>query len=148
MKGTKIMMAVLALWLVMSSVQGNPLFFPLSEHTMAKDVAMNSMPIWRTFTFSSQDEQAVSWLNIWRDNKIHNVEWRWYYPGGRVYARSYGVVPASDGFLGLWGAPIWSTLKIKGCDVQDIPGLWKVVVLVDYKKVAEEYFTIDGGRAC
>jgi hypothetical protein len=145
MKGTSLVLIMLVL--LSSAVVGgasHPLFFPLSEHTMAKSVGGCSEPICRTFIFSSEDEKAVSWLNVWRDTKMHSVEWRWYYPGGGVFARSFGVLPPIDGFMGFWGAPLWSELKIKGHDAARFPGMWKVDVIVDYRKVLTEYFTIDG----
>jgi hypothetical protein len=126
----------------------HPLFFPLSEHTMAKEISANGMPLHRTYTFSVDDEQAASWLLIFRDAQAHTVEWRWYYPEGRTYARSFSVVPPIDGFAGLWAAPVWSCLKIKGTDVARLPGIWKVDVIVDYRKEASEYFTVNGPKAC
>jgi hypothetical protein len=120
------------------------IFFPLSQHTMAKYVGPDIMPIDRTYAFSVNDEQAVSWLLIWRDKRMHSVEWRWYSPlKGRTYARTFGVIPPDDGPMGIWSAPIWSSLKICGNDPEYMPGIWKVDVIVDYTKVLTEYFTID-----
>ena len=125
------------------------IFFPLSQHTMAKYVGSDFMPIDRTYAFSVCDEQAVSWLFLWRDKQMHWVEWRWYSPlKGRVYARTFGVIPPDYGPMGIWSAPIWSCLKICGNDPEYMPGLWKVDVIVDYKKVLTEYFTINGPKAC
>jgi hypothetical protein len=126
----------------------HPMFFPLSEHTMAKAVSPGGMPLYRTGVFSVNDEQAVSWLLIFRDSRPHSVEWRWYYPEGRTYTRTFSVVPPIDGFAGLWAAPVWSCLKISGYDVARMPGIWKVDVIVDYKKELTEYFTIIGPQAC
>jgi hypothetical protein len=39
-------------------------------------------------------------------------------------------------------------LKIKGTDVARLPGTWKVDVIVDYRKVLTEYFTITSPEAC
>ncbi len=127
--------------------QANPLFFPLSEHTMAKGVYPNAVPCERTYTFSTDDEQAVSWLLIFRDSRVHTVEWRWYYPEGRTYDRTFSVIPPIDGFTGMWAAPVWSCLKIEGTDVARMPGNWKVDIIVDFRKVQTEYFTISG-QAC
>jgi hypothetical protein len=148
MKGFKLVLAVLALLLAGGAVQADPMFFLVSEHTMASDIGKFSEPIGRTSTFSTDDDQAVSWLLVWRDLEVHNVEWRWYYPEGRVYSRSFGVIPPVDGPAGLWAAPLWSCLKIKGYDPSRMPGMWKVDVIVDYKKVLTEYFTIDGSLDC
>lgn len=79
---------------------------------------------------------------------MHSVEWRWYYPEGRTYARSFGVIPPIDGPSGYWCAPIWSCLKIDGYDPARMPGTWKVDVIVDFRKVLTEYFTIDGETSC
>jgi hypothetical protein len=139
---------VLALLLMGNLGQANPLFIPLSEHTMAKAVSPGGVPLYRTSVFSVNDQQAVSWLLIFRDAKAHAVEWRWYYPEGRTYTRSFSTMPPIDGFTGLWAAPLWSCLKIKGTDVARMPGTWKVDVFVDYRKVLTEYFTINGPKAC
>ncbi|MDD4093306.1 MAG: hypothetical protein PHF94_01680, partial [Methanothrix sp.] len=98
-------------------VASHPTFVPLSEHTIAKEISSNGMPLYRTYTFTSDDEQAASWVLIWRDSKVHSVEWRWYWPEGRTYARSFSTIPPIDGFTGMWAAPVWSCLKIKGTDV-------------------------------
>ena len=45
-------------------------------------------------------------------------------------------------------APVWSKLKIKGTDVARLPGTWKVDVIVDYRKVLTEYFTINSAETC
>jgi hypothetical protein len=115
---------------------------------MASDIGTYSEPLGRTNDFSTADDQAVSWLLAWRDNQVHSVEWRWYYPEGRTYARSFGAIPPIDWPAGLWAAPIYSCLKIKGYDAARLQGMWKVDVFVDYKKVLTEYFTIDGPAAC
>jgi hypothetical protein len=148
MRATKLVLAILAFLLAGGAVQADPMFFLVSEHTMASDIGKYSEPIGRTSTFSTDDDQAVSWLVVWRDCELHNVEWRWYYPEGRVYTRSFGVIPPVDGPAGLWAAPLWSCLKINGYDPARMPGMWKVDVIVDYKKVLTEYFTIDGHLNC
>ena len=58
------------------------------------------------------------------------------------------MIPPVDGPAGLWAAPLWSSLKIKGNDPARMPGMWKVDIIVDYKKVLTEYFTIDGSLDC
>jgi hypothetical protein len=99
MKGFKLVLAVLAFLLAGGAVQADPMFFLVSEHTMASDIGKYSEPIGRTSTFSTDDDQAVSWVLVWRDLEVHNVEWRWYYPEGRVYSRSFGVIPPVDGLV-------------------------------------------------
>jgi len=138
---------VLVLLLMGGLGASNPLFFPLSEHTIAKEISPSGMPLYRTNTFSSDDEQVASWLLIWRDADPHTVEWRWYWPEGRTYARSFSNVPPIDGFTGMWAAPVWSNLKIKGTDVARMPGTWKVDVIVDFRKILTEYFTINSPEA-
>jgi len=146
-----IVLALVALALLLmggGALASHPMFFPLSEHTIAKDVTDSGMPLYRTTTFTTDDEQAVSWLLIWRDSKSHTVEWRWYWPEGRTYARSFSTIPPIDGFTGMWAAPVWSCLKIKGTDVAYLPGNWRVDVIVDYRKVLTQYFTINTPYAC
>jgi hypothetical protein len=147
---TRILVLVVLALLFIGGVglASHPLFFPLSEHTIAKVISDNGMPLYRTTTFTEDDEQVASWLLIWRDAKVHTVEWRWYYPEGRTYARTFSNIPPIDGFTGMWAAPVWSCLKIKGTDVARLPGTWKVDVIVDYRKVLTEYFTLNGRQAC
>lgn len=148
MRAIKVVLALLAFLLAIGAVHADPWFFPLSEHTMALDIGKFSEPIGRTSIFSTDDDQAVSWLLTWRDTQSHSVEWRWYYPEGRVYSRTFGTIPPIDGPAGLWAAPIWSCLKINGYDPARMPGTWKVDVIVDFRKVLTEYFTIDGPLNC
>jgi hypothetical protein len=148
MSGTKIVLAVLAIMLSIGAVSAGPYYYLVAEHTMASDVGKYSEPLCKTNEFSTSDDQAVSWLLAWRDNEVHSVEWRWYYPEGRTYSRSFGVIPAINLPSGKWAAPVWSCLKIQGYDVARLPGMWKVDVFVDYKKVFTEYFTINGPDTC
>ncbi|MDD4447165.1 MAG: hypothetical protein PHN61_05755 [Methanothrix sp.] len=149
MKERVLALVVLAVLIMGGACQAShPMFFPLSEHTIAKEISENGMPLYRTYTFTTDDEQAASWLLIWRDAKVHSVEWRWYWPEGKTYARSFSTIPPIDGFTGMWAAPVWSCLKIKGTDVARLPGTWKVDVIVDYRKVLTEYFTITSPEAC
>jgi hypothetical protein len=148
MRGTNIVLAILAIMLSIGAVDAGPYYYLVAEHTMASDIGKYSEPLGRTSEFSTADDQAVSWLLAWRDNEVHSVEWRWYYPEGRTYARSFGVIPALDWPAGKWAAPIWSCLKIRGYDAARLPGMWKVDVFVDYKKVLTDYFTIDGPATC
>ncbi len=139
---------VLALLFTVALGSANPLFFPLSEHTMAKAVCANAVPCDRTYYFTTNDVQAVSWLLIFRDARAHTVEWRWYYPEGRTYDRSFSVIPPIDGFSGIWAAPIWSCLKIRGTEVEHMTGNWRVDIIVDFRKIQTEYFSINGPNAC
>ena len=136
--------------LLMSGLGGasHPTFFPLSEHTIAREISPNGMPLYRTYTFTPDDKQVASWLLIWRAARVHSVEWRWYWPEGRTYARSFSTIPPIDGFTGMWAAPVWSCLPIRGTDVARLPGTWRVDVIVDYRKVLTEYFTINSPLAC
>lgn len=147
----KRVLALLVLTVVLVSGLGSashPTFFPLSEHTIAREISPNGMPLYRTYTFSTDDEQVASWLLIWRDARVHSVEWRWYWPEGRTYSRSFSTIPPIDGFTGMWAAPVWSCLDIRGTDVSRLPGTWRVDVIVDYRKVLTEYFTINSPQAC
>jgi len=149
MRKRTLALVILATMLACGFGQGShPMFVPLSEHTIAKEISENGVPLYRTTTFSVHDDQVVSWLLMWRDAKSHTVEWRWYYPEGRTYARSFSSIPPIDGFTGMWAAPLWSCLEIQGTDVARMPGTWKVDVIVDFRKVLTEYFTINGPRAC
>ena len=147
----KRVLALLVLSVLLMSGLGSashPMFSPLSEHPIAKEISPNGMPLYRTYTFTTDDEQVASWLLIWRDAQVHSVEWRWYWPEGRTYARSFSTIPPIDGFTGMWAAPVWSCLKIKGTDVSRLPGNWRVDVIVDFKKELTEYFTINTPYAC
>jgi hypothetical protein len=148
MRTTKLVWAILAVMLAGGAANADPIYYLLSEHTMASEIGRHFEPIGRTNIFSPADAQAVSWVLAWRDSKPHSVEWRWYYPEGRTYARTFGVIPPIDGSAGLWAAPVWSCLKIKGYDPARMPGMWKVDVIIDYAKVLTEYFTIDGPITC
>lgn len=118
-------------------------FVPLSDHTMARDISPSLDPIGRTYNFSPQDELAVSWIRFARDTRSHQMEWRWYAPNGRFYARTFDVVPPKDFTSGDWDGNVWSAIQIRGCDPSRMPGQWRVDVLRDWLKVQTEYFTID-----
>jgi len=64
----------------------------------------------------------------------------------RVYHRTFGVIPSIDGPSGSWDSCIWSGLAINGYEVSMMPGTWKVDVIVDYRTVLTDYFTIGGSQ--
>lgn len=119
-------------------------FVPLSDNTMALGVDSDNMPVNRTYTFSTEDEQVVSWLRFARDLQPHQVEWRWISPNGRVYARSFSVVPPKYTTSGQWDGRVWSSLKVKGFEPECMPGMWRVDVIRDNLKLNSEWFTIGG----
>jgi hypothetical protein len=148
MKSIKIVAALFAM--LFTAVVGGAVwypFIPLSDHAMTLGVDPNWEPVWRTYNFYTNDEYAISWLRFVRDLESHHVEWRWISPDGRVYARSFGTVPPKARTSGHWDGKVWSALKIKGCDPENMPGLWRVEILRDYRKVQTECFTIGGQRA-
>ena len=120
-------------------------FVPLSDHTMAKDVNITRWdPVYRTYSFSPTDDQAVSWIRFARDLQPHQMEWRWYAPNGQLYARSYAVVPPKDFTSGDWAGKAWSAIQIRGCGPEMMQGTWKVDIHRDWKKVKTEWFNIGG----
>lgn len=147
MKLTRIAIAILIFLMAGMAAQADPLYFALSEHSMAKQIGPNGEPIVKSYTFSQTDPAAICWLKIWRDHSAHTVEWRWYSPNMRVYHRTFGVLPSIDGPAGNWGSCIWSGLAIDGYEVAMMPGTWKVDVIVDFRKVLTDYFTIGGNQA-
>ena len=140
--------AMLAFFAVLSTASlGGAIWFPfipLSDHTMAKTVNANWDPVYRTYSFSPADDQAVSWIRFARDLKPHQMEWRWYGPNGQFYARSFAVVPSKDFASGDWEGKVWSAIQIKGCDPAMMQGNWRVDIFRDWMKIKSEYFNIGG----
>lgn len=137
---------VLAFFAVISTASlGGAIWFPfvpLSDLTMAKSVNANWDPVYRTHSFSPQDDQAVSWIRFARDLKPHELEWRWYAPNGQLYARSFAVVPPKDFSSGDWEGKSWSAIQIRGCDPAMMQGTWRVDIFRDWMKVRTVSFNI------
>lgn len=141
----KIGIVVILFALLFTGIAGGAAWMPTipaSDHSMAKAVDSYSMPMIRTYTFSTEDDQAVSWLRFVRDLKLHTMEWRWYKPNGEIYARTFSVAPPSDFVTGAWDARVWSSIQIKGCEPENIEGLWRVDIIKDWYKIHSESFTI------
>ncbi|AET64864.1 hypothetical protein [Methanothrix harundinacea] len=144
----KKMKAILAFLAVMATASlGGAIWFPfipLSDHSMAKSVDAHWNPIYRTYSFSTEDDQAVSWIRFARDLKPHEMEWRWYAPNGQLYARTFAVVPPKNFASGDWEGKTWSAIQIRGCEASRLQGTWRVDIFRDWMKIKTVSFNIGG----
>lgn len=115
-------------------------------HTMAHDVLASSpyIPLGKSQTFSTEAEQAISWIRLLDLEESHVISWQWYTPDGDHYARSSTIAtdPASEGY-DYWNWYVfWASIWIYGYEAATMPGQWHVDVLFDGVPLLSETFVI------
>ncbi len=114
------------------------------DHTMSKDIQKETnVPIERTYTFSTNDYKAVSWVQFGPLYKSHTVLWKWYRPDGKLYHNYEITTP--DPQKGNWWDQynVWSSISIKGNEPASMAGQWKVELYFDGNYLLTETFSIN-----
>ena len=103
----------------------------------------DSFPTHRTTSFSTNDDVAISWIEIGDYLRYaHHVSWNGYSPDGKLFKKNTHTTSVPDvGYYYEWhrtGSP----LPISGYNPASMPGLWKVEVYIygDYWLI--EWFSI------
>jgi hypothetical protein len=113
------------------------------DHTMAIDVDEESyQPIGVTYSFSVDDEVAISWINFGPVDRSHEVLWEWYSPDNELYSTWSEMLedPGKDYYWEEY--PIWDWMDIAGYEASQMPGEWRVDIYLDEILITTENFTI------
>lgn len=103
------------------------------DHAIASNVDLSTGNPTKVDNFSSTDHAAYSWIKY---SNLENSTIRrdWYTPEGNLYLSTSNNISGS-------GA-VWYPLYIDGYKPANMPGIWRVDVYVNDKKVFSDYFTI------
>lgn len=113
------------------------------DHAMAIDIDEESyQPIGVTYSFSVDDEVAISWINFGPVDRSYEVLWEWYSPDNEFYFTWCEVLedPGEDYYWEEY--PIWSWIDIAGYEASQMPGEWRIDIYLDAILIATESFTI------
>ena len=113
------------------------------DHTMAIDVDEESyQPIGVTYSFSVDNEAAISWINFGPVERSYEVLWEWYSPDNELYSTWSEMLedPGEDYYWEEY--PIWDWMDIAGYEASQMPGEWRVEIYLDEILVLTENFTI------
>ena len=106
------------------------------SHSMVSEFKRNSLGEYSVDvrkSFSSQDEMAVSFVELTGPYGVREAKWEFYDPGGRVYKESYkGINERYE----------WEWILIEGWPPSDNWGEWTVKFYIDERLQFEESFRI------
>jgi hypothetical protein len=113
------------------------------DHAMTHFVS-NGRPADRTASFSTNDDVAISWIEIGDDLRYsHRVSWNWYSPDGKFFNTDTETTGKPEtGYYYEW-LSTGALLIIRGYDPANMPGLWKVEVHVDGDYWLTDWFSIN-----
>lgn len=123
--------------------------FRVVKTTMAKgidDSGDQDILIAPTSIFSKQDPAVIAHVKFANVSGRHNVQWRWYEPGGKLYFKTqqYKIGPAK-GYI-VDEASTWHKISIKDEMAAQSSGRWKVEIHFDDVLVASKRFEIATSR--
>ena len=103
------------------------------DHAIAINVDLSTGNPTKVDNFSSTDHAAHSWIK-YINLENSTIRRDWYTPEGNLYLSTSNNISGS-------GA-VWYPLYIDGYKPANMPGIWRVDVYVNDKKVFSDYFTI------
>ena len=94
-----------------------------------------------TESFSTKDKAAHAWVELDPIAGEHTIQWRWFGPNGLLYMETEPEPIGKTGkrLIGLKG---FHTLGINEKRAAELPGRWKVQVLLDGQPANEKVFRI------
>jgi hypothetical protein len=114
----------------------------LIDHSMASEVN-ESMEIvgQRTDLFFASNDKVYSWLSLGRVSGDHNVEWKWFSPGGDLVNTSSKLISSSMNLTNE-SINIHSLFSPASYITGNTSGNWAVDILLDGRKILTEHFTL------
>ena len=116
------------------------------DHCMAKDAQSRPPfdPIEKTNLFLTTDIRAISWLRLGFVFGVHQIEWQWYSPDGKIqFKDSAQIEDPNHGQGEYWeNYTASSQLPIKGNPYENLTGNWRVEVYQDGEKIFTEDFQL------
>jgi len=120
--------------------------FRVVETTLAKGVDdrdTRAIPLNPTTTFTTEDQEVVSFIAYENLSGKHQLRWEWYDPEGKLYSRTrhYPIRSSMNKYIKRGSA--WHKMSIKGTKAQYLSGEWNVKIYLDGAMAANKYFRIN-----
>jgi hypothetical protein len=109
----------------------------LLDHTMCRSVP----PFQRVSEFRTTDAAAYSWIVLGDVTGIHQLEWEWYAPNGRLY-RADGPTRIDATGVTYPFLPVARPLSLQEAGVRAQAGQWRVDIVLDNSLLISEEFSI------
>lgn len=120
--------------------------FRVVETTLAKgvdDKGTSAIPLNPTTTFTTEDQEVVSFIAYENLSGKHQLRWEWYDPEGKLYTRTghYPIRSSKNKYIKKGST--CHKISIKGTKAQFLPGEWNVKIYLDGAMAANKYFKIN-----
>ena len=79
--------------------------------------------------FRTADDRFFAWVELKQVSGTHPVEMKLYRPDGTYYGKETQAINETNGIVSWWRMSAW--WQIKGYDVAESPGRWKLDLVVD-----------------
>src|SRR3989337_3657766 len=117
-----------------------------AEATLTKRLyvkADTAVPIEPTLTFTTDDNEAISYVKLKNLAGEHKLRWDWIGPKGEVYSSSGNYALKTSKGRYREEVVAWHKLSIRGDSASHFPGEWQIMVYLDGTLIIQKGFTIE-----
>jgi hypothetical protein len=114
---------------------------------IAKDVLQNglySSPIEPTDQITTLDKKVVSFIKIADISGPHQMRWDWISPDGKLYTTTGDFPLSTRAGYRRDSITAWHEILVRDQPAAELPGKWKVMIFLDDKPLATNFFYING----
>ena len=119
--------------------------FKVIESSLSREIedkGIESVPIGRSFSYSPDDTEIVSYIEMANVSGKHKIRWDWYRPDGKIYLSSDNqtIKIKSGKFHEV--ISIWHKMSLQGESAVQYPGRWLVNICFDNDIIYSSHFDI------
>ena len=121
-----------------------------AEATLTKRLyvkADTAVPIEPTLTFTTDDNEAISYVKLRNLAGEHKLRWDWINPKGEIYSSSGDYTLSASKGRYREEVVAWHRLSIRGDRASGSPGEWQIRVYLDGSLIIQKGFTITNEKA-
>jgi hypothetical protein len=126
----------------LAGVAPEPPLYSIADFVICADAKMDAPHDWHILknVFQSSDSKFFAWVEITNAVGTHSVEMKVYRPDGTYYGKETQRINETNGPASWWRMAAW--WDIKDDKVAEMPGRWKLDLLIDDVFQRSIYFNI------
>src|SRR4030066_1597809 len=121
-----------------------------AEATLTKRLYVKettAVPIEPTLIFTTDDNEAISYVKLKNLAGEHKLRWDWINPKGEIYSSSGDYTLSASKGRYREEVVAWHRLSIRGDRASGSPGEWQIRVYLDGSLIIQKGFTITNEKA-
>lgn len=112
----------------------------LTKRLYVKDTT--AVPIEPTLIFTTDDNEAISYVKLTNLEGEHRLRWDWINPKGEIYSSSGDYILSASKGMYQEEVVAWHRLSIRGDKASYFPGEWQIIVYLDGSLIIQKGFSI------